>query len=96
MRFLCLIFLFENTPSARNCFQSSVFWNVMQSGLVDRYQLCGGVCFVSFQDEMCSIPEDSNVNTFQHHNFNLYRCTVHFVVYLRNTPTNAHIQSLIM
>jgi len=22
---------------------------------------------------------------------NLYRCTVHFVVYLNNTPTNEHI-----
>ena len=28
--------------------------------------------------------------------FHLYRCTVHFVVYLSNTPTKAHIQSLII
>ena len=26
----------------------------------------------------------------------LYLCTVHFVVYLSNTPTNAHIYSLII
>jgi len=33
----------------------------------------------------CWIPKVTNTHS------ELYRCTVHFVVYLSNTPTNAHI-----
>jgi len=31
------------------------------------------------------------VNEESSHTEDLYRCTEHFVVYLSNTPTNAHI-----
>jgi len=56
----------------------------------------------------CHIPEERSerldcerVTARMHRTFNylqnyLQRCTVHFVVYLSNIPTNAHIQSLII